>query len=101
MKKYPPGTFIYFLEYFPELFERETRKVTLSEEMFGLPAGLYFLLESYCADKNCDCRKVMINVVLEDNIPNVSDTIGFGWEDEKFYSKWVGDEISGGQMVGV
>ena len=101
MKKYPPGTFVPFLEYFPELFERETRKVTLSEEMFGLPAGLYFLLESYCADKNCDCRKVMINVVLEDNIPNVSDTIGFGWEDEKFYSKWVGDEISGGQMVGV
>jgi len=100
MKKYPPGTFVPFLEYFPELFERETRKVTLSEEMFELASGLYFLIESYCVDKNCDCRKVMINVVPKDEDLYCSNTIGFGWEDEKFYTKWVGDEISGAQMVG-
>lgn len=85
-KDYPPGAFAPFLHYFPELIERETRKVVLTQKMFGLPAGLYLLLKSYCVDKNCDCRKVMINVLVEDDIPNVSDTIDFGWENEKFYS---------------
>ena len=99
-KDYPPGAFVPFVSYFPELFERETRKVVLLQEMYGLPAGLYFLFESYCVDKDCDCRKVMINVLPEGDIPSFSDTIGFGWENEKFYSKWVGDGVSGSQMAG-
>lgn len=94
------GGFAPLYELLPELAERETRKVTLSQEAFGLPAGLYFLVESYCSGKNCDCRKVMINVVPS-NTRKIIGTIGFGWENEKFYTKWMrGDKKIGRQMVG-
>ena len=99
-EKYPPGTFVPYNHYFPESIEQETRKVVLAQDMFELPAGLYLLIESYCHDIKCDCRKVMINVIAQGDIPDFSNTIGFGWESAKFYSKWIGDEKAGSQMVG-
>ena len=100
IEKYPPGAFIPFYHYFPELIERETKKVILVQDAFGLPKGLYLLIESYCHDIKCDCRKVMINVYKQGDIPHFSDTIGFGWESKEYYSKWMGDEKLGSQMVG-
>jgi len=99
-KDYPAGTFVPLWELAPELAEKETRKVCLLQDTFSLPKGIYFLMESYCSDKDCDCRKVMINVVFAET-SKILGTIGFGWESEKFYTKWMGDEELGRQMAGV
>lgn len=99
-KEYAAGVFVPLWELVPELAEIETRKVYLPQDTFGLPKGIYFLMESYCSDKNCDCRKVMINVVSVE-ISKILGTIGFGWENETFYTKWMkGDKELGHQMTG-
>jgi hypothetical protein len=49
----------------PDLAVRETRVVTTFVEQDGLPAGRYSLLEFYCPDPACDCRRVMLNVTEE------------------------------------
>lgn len=72
----------------PELAEKETRTALV---MPGnkLPAGEYAMLESFCNDKKCDCRRVFINVEHEGKI---LATIGYGWEDIGFYEEWTGDD---------
>jgi len=72
----------------PELAEKETRMVIVMHENKQLPPGEYAMLESYCNDKKCDCRRVFINVECTGKI---LATIGYGWEDIKFYEKWAGD----------
>jgi hypothetical protein len=44
------------------LAERETRTLTTFGQD-GLPADTYGLVEFYCADPDCDCRRVMLGVV--------------------------------------
>lgn len=55
----------------PELAAKETRFVQLFDERDGLPAGRYYLVEHYCPDPDCDCRRVMLTVVREER-PNRS-----------------------------
>ena len=44
--------------------ERETRTVTVQEgNPWGVPGDEYALVESYCTDPGCDCRRVMLNVL--------------------------------------
>lgn len=45
------------------------------------------MVETYCTDPGCDCRKSMILVHLNER--HVS-TINFGWESPKFYARWYG-----------
>jgi hypothetical protein len=47
---------------FPEQARREVRTATV-RGFAGLPDGDYGLLEAYCADPTCNCRRVMLNVV--------------------------------------
>ncbi len=51
----------------PELAAEETRVMHLLAEQDGLPVGTYGLLEHYCPDPDCDCRRVMLTVVREDD----------------------------------
>lgn len=95
----PPGAFLPFFKVFPRNAETETRKIILPQDTFGLPKGIYFLAENYCADKECDCRKVMINVVTMDDNPTVLGTVGFGWEDAEYYKKWLNDDQLGEEMA--
>jgi hypothetical protein len=97
----PVGAFVPLFKLFPEEAELKTRKIALVQDTFGLSKGLYILVENYCADLKCDCRKVMINVVKIGDKQIVLGTIGFGWEDAKYYTEWMGgDESVGRQMVG-
>lgn len=98
----PKGAFLSFMDYFPELFDRETRKIMLIQDTFGLLQGSYVLLENYCSDNDCDCRKVMINVVsMDNNIPMILGTVGFGWENVQHYTHWLdGDTDTASKMVG-
>ncbi len=100
LKDLPPGAFVPFFKVFPEDAEIKTRKIMLVQDTFGLPKGKYFLVENYCADKECDCRKVMINVVTMDGKFTILGTVGFGWEDARYYKKWLNDDHLGEEMVG-
>ena len=51
-----------FVRLFPAQAMAETRVLTiLSHDV--LPGDEYALLESFCVDPDCDCRRVMLNVV--------------------------------------
>ena len=65
------------------------RSLTLSGHPV-LPEGTYGLIDAYCTDPGCDCRKVMILVHLNER--HVS-TINYGWESEAFYRAWYGSPL--------
>jgi len=54
-----------FLIVDPELAVKETRVVTLLGADRGVPSGSYGLIEFYCPDPQCDCRRVLLNVAEE------------------------------------
>ena len=51
-----------FFRLFPEVAEKETRTLTTFDNFDAVPPGEYALVESYCPDPACDCRRVMLNV---------------------------------------
>jgi len=55
-----------FFHHFPEVAKAETRTINLLPGRPGeLPAGAYALVESYCTDPACDCRRVLLHVLKE------------------------------------
>jgi hypothetical protein len=57
-----------FMRLFPEIGNAETRTVTLfpdeeGQTDFDVPPGEYGFVELYCEELNCDCRRVMLNVL--------------------------------------
>ncbi|MEI6498533.1 MAG: hypothetical protein WCO23_01075 [bacterium] len=94
----PVGAFIPLSAILPNTAEKETKVIKLHSDRKGLRAGEYKIVENYCADQYCDCRKVMINVVDEKS--KIRATIGFGWEPAKYYEKWAGDKEMAQMMVG-
>ena len=90
-----------FFESFGELARKETRSVMLrAGNEFDLPADDYGLLELYCNDDNCDCRRVMFNVLSRKQGKSVA-VIAFGWEAATFYQKWYGREDSPASRMAV
>jgi len=75
-----------FLQVEPDLAEKETRTATLFEPREGIPAGTYGLIESYCADPDCDCRRVMINVVEKEHPTRYLAAIGYGFDRNAEYA---------------
>ena len=78
-----------FHERFPTIAEKETRSITIIQNP-ELPNDSYGLIESYCNEPDCDCRRVFMSVLSEKQ-EKVLAVIAFGWENEKFYAKWMGD----------
>ena len=78
-----------FYKKFPEIAEKETRRIHALNDP-NLPAGEYALLESYCDEAGCDCRRVFLNVVNL-NTGELKAVIAYGWESKNFYIKWLGD----------
>lgn len=77
-------------ERFGELAWKETRSITLNAgNQFGLPADDYGLMELYCNDENCDCRRVMFDVLSRKRKKSVA-VIAYGWESTSYYQKWYG-----------
>jgi hypothetical protein len=75
-----------FYERFGDLALQETRSVTIFNHP-QLPDDDYGLLESYCNDENCDCRRVFLNVASRKRKKFLA-VIAFGWESKKFYINW-------------
>ncbi len=89
-----------FYKRFPKIAEKETRKI-ISFGDPGLPDGEYALIESYCSDPNCDCRRVFFNVYSPQRREMLA-VIAYGWESREYYRKWFGkneawilDELKG------
>ncbi len=76
-----------FYEGFRDLAIKETRNVTIFEDHPTLPADEYGLVEFYCNDENCDCRRVIFNVLSKNRNDYVA-VIGYGWESADFYRQW-------------
>ena len=88
-------------ERFGELAWKETRNVTLRDgNQFGLPADDYGLMELYCNDRNCDCRRVMFDVLSKKRHQSVA-VVAFGWENASFYQKWYGGMDSSNARMAV
>lgn len=81
--------YIPFYEHFPELAEEETRCLMAFNDS-KLPVDNYDLIELYCDEPGCDCRRVFLNIISEKTGKTLA-VIAYGWEDEKYYSKWMGD----------
>lgn len=74
------GDLIPFHLLFTEIAECETRNFTLLGKR-GAPSKTYGLLEAYCPDPTCDCRRVMINVVDVDHLEDgYLAAISFGFD---------------------
>ena len=76
-----------FYERFRDLAIKETRNITIFEGHPTLPADEYGLVELYCNDENCDCRRVIFNVLSKNRNDYVA-VIGYGWESANFYRQW-------------
>ncbi len=72
-----------FVEFFPEIAEKETRRITLRNDP-QIPDGEYAFVESFREDKNCDCRRVYFDVLQidPDYEPIHAATISYGCEGE-------------------
>ena len=53
-----------------------------------LPGGEYGFLEFYCDEPDCDCRRVIIEVVSRESGSKIWATISYGWEAPEFYATW-------------
>ena len=63
-----------------------------------LPNGTYRLVELYCTDPNCDCRKTIFNVYHNDTFVGPID---FGWETLNSYTRWAnGNKDLAREMTG-
>jgi hypothetical protein len=77
-----------FHYHFQEVAEKETRMMTILREDDGIPKGSYGLLEMYCDDENCDCRRVFFDVFDWEHGKSLA-YIAYGWESAEFYRKWI------------
>jgi hypothetical protein len=80
-----------FQELFPETALTETRTAKIPVGNSWLPADEYGLLEAYCDEEDCDCRRVFFNVISRKRNDLVA-VVAYGWESEAFYTKWYGGE---------
>ena len=80
--------YVPFHEKFPEIAKEETRALIAIADP-ELPAGNYGLIEAYCDEVGCDCRRVFFNVYSEERNEVVA-VIAYGWEKPKFYADWLG-----------
>jgi len=77
-----------FHYHFREIAEKETRSLTILHEDDIVPRGDYGLIEMYCDDINCDCRRVFLEVFDWERRKSMA-FIAYGWESKEFYRKWL------------
>jgi hypothetical protein len=81
--------FVLFHDHFPEIAEQETRTIiVLENSSLGLPSAHYSLLEMFCDEPGCDCRRVFFYVVSSLR-KDVEAVIAYGWESAEFYARWM------------
>ena len=79
-----------FYTLFPELGKSETRSATVLDHPH-LPADEYGLIEMFCTEPNCDCRRVMFSIYGRNHEKELLAVVAYGWESAQFYADWYGD----------
>lgn len=72
---------------FPQLAEKETRTLYIMNKP-GIPEGYYGLVEFYCNEPGCDCRRLYFEV-YDWGKKRPLAYISYGWEDAEFYENWL------------
>jgi hypothetical protein len=81
-----------FHELCPDVAQRETRTLSvMPAATLGPPVGDYQFIEMFCNEPNCDCRRVFFSVFSE-RTGEIEAVIAWGWEDQAFYQRWLGDD---------
>lgn len=78
-----------YLELFnllPEIGMKETRSITINGNNSALPLGDYAIVELYCDDPTCDCRRVILSVCSPQYKKSLA-FITYGWESINFYAR--------------
>ncbi len=76
-----------FVEEFPEVAKEETKQISVLNERGKLPKGRYLLMELFCTEVECDCRRVFLNVRHVER-EQLMAVIAYGWEDCEYYREW-------------
>lgn len=81
-----------FHDFFPDIAERETRMLIVppGATKAPLPVGEYGLVEMFCDEPDCDCRRVFLRVMSPSG-PGPEAVIAWGWESREFYARWSGE----------
>jgi hypothetical protein len=66
----------------PKLAADETRVMHLFAPHDEVPPGHYGMIEFYCPDPACECRRVMLNVVEEAHPRRFLASISYGFDRE-------------------
>jgi hypothetical protein len=90
-KDFPKWFYVPFYELFPDVAEKETRMVDILPGHRELPEGEYYLIELFCGNPDCDCRRVFL-LCLHKKMKGPVAVIAYGWEDKDFYRKWLGQD---------
>jgi hypothetical protein len=61
----------------------ETRVINLFEPHQGIPPGRYNLIEYYCPDPACDCRRVMLNIAEGEELQHFEASISYGFDRDQ------------------
>jgi hypothetical protein len=72
-----------FFQVEPDLAAKETRMITLFEQQGNIPPGSYGLIELYCPDPDCDCRRVIINIVEKQHPATFLASIGYSFDRDE------------------
>ena len=72
-----------------EVARRETRSFQIKplSGAEGLPNDEYAILEFYCDDSSCDCRRGFFQIISKARGGTVLASINYGWESRKFYRR--------------
>jgi len=79
---------IKFGEQFQDVAVRQTVLLCIDPPRKQFSVKDYVLLEYYCDEPDCDCRRVVLDVVSSDQPGRIFASIHFGWENSAFYRKW-------------
>lgn len=94
---------MYFIPFFFQEDNGEPgklRQIMVLQDGFDLPRDTYVFVENFCIDRNCDCRKVMVNAISKSN-EKILGTFTYGWEKLGYYTKWLyGDKELAIQLKG-
>jgi hypothetical protein len=88
-----------FYTLFRDLALQEMRTLTIQGDT-ELPDGEYGFLELYCDDVDCDCQRVIVQVISRGTGREIWATIAYGWQSVEFYEERVGSTVLALQCQG-
>lgn len=74
-----------FGDLFPDLAARQMIHLWIDPPGMELPVNSYWFLEYYCDEPECDCRRVILDVLGGGYDGRVFASIHYGWETLEFY----------------